>query len=279
MNEAVENGRDFSKMQSCDYSTYSSEEDMMSVLPPHTKVVVTGNNRTKSVLVGLHGVVKKAVGLGGWHWLVLTNGIDVKLQRNALSVVEQPTGNEEDDDLEFENVQWNGSDLGELASEETQKSHRSIHGRPTSTGSSHKNNRDNAPMSLSCDAQSKGLTTFPSAHNDTQKSHRSRNRTHKSTGSSHKNDRKNARKPLSCDAQFKGTATTPPVSTVDLSKLDEDSLRRYWQYFNLMDVAPNPSEVQLVNTVQTHFMSQKLDELQVITEFAKSAKRLKTLSN
>ena len=45
---------------------------------------------------------------------VLTNGIEVKLQRNALSVIEAPTGNEEDDDLEFENVHWNGSDLGEF---------------------------------------------------------------------------------------------------------------------------------------------------------------------
>ena len=34
------------------------------------QVRVTGNNRTKSSLVGLTGVVKKAVGLGGWHWLV-----------------------------------------------------------------------------------------------------------------------------------------------------------------------------------------------------------------
>jgi len=47
-----------------------SSEEELSVLPRHTKVVVTGNNRTKSVLVGLQGVVKKAVGLGGWHWLV-----------------------------------------------------------------------------------------------------------------------------------------------------------------------------------------------------------------
>ncbi|KAG5374347.1 hypothetical protein IGI04_042327 [Brassica rapa subsp. trilocularis] len=47
----------------------SSSEEELSVLPRHTKVVVTGNNRTKSVLVGLQGVVKKAVGLGGWHWL------------------------------------------------------------------------------------------------------------------------------------------------------------------------------------------------------------------
>lgn len=74
-----------------------SGEEELSVLPRHTKVIVTGNNRTKSVLVGLHGVVKKAVGLGGWHWLVLTNGLEVKLQRNALSVLEAPTGQEEDE--------------------------------------------------------------------------------------------------------------------------------------------------------------------------------------
>jgi hypothetical protein len=52
------------------YSSSTSEEEA-SALPVHTKVVVTGNNRTKSVLIGLQGVVKKAVGLGGWHWLVL----------------------------------------------------------------------------------------------------------------------------------------------------------------------------------------------------------------
>ncbi|KAH9620193.1 hypothetical protein KSS87_005384 [Heliosperma pusillum] len=78
-----------------------SGDEELSVLPRHTKVIVTGNNRTKSVLVGLQGVVKKAVGLGGWHWLVLKNGIEVKLQRNALSVLEPPTGNEEDDDLDL----------------------------------------------------------------------------------------------------------------------------------------------------------------------------------
>lgn len=55
-------------------SSYSrdteSGDEELSVLPRDTKVVVKGNNRTKSVLVGLQGVVKKAVGLGGWHWLV-----------------------------------------------------------------------------------------------------------------------------------------------------------------------------------------------------------------
>ena len=33
-------------------------------------------------------IVKKAVGLGGWHWLVLGGGDEVKLQRNALTVLE-----------------------------------------------------------------------------------------------------------------------------------------------------------------------------------------------
>lgn len=46
------------------------EDDGQALLPRHTKVRVTGNNRTKHSLVGLSGVVKKAVGLGGWHWLV-----------------------------------------------------------------------------------------------------------------------------------------------------------------------------------------------------------------
>ncbi|KAI4321003.1 hypothetical protein MLD38_034427 [Melastoma candidum] len=80
MIDAVENSR--LQLQSFGVGGDSSEEEL-SVLPRHTKVIVTGNNRTKSVLVGLQGVVKKAVGLGGWHWLVLANGIEVKLQRKC----------------------------------------------------------------------------------------------------------------------------------------------------------------------------------------------------
>ncbi|KAL4372564.1 uncharacterized protein LOC107495972 isoform X1 [Arachis duranensis] len=200
-----------------------SSEEELSVLPRHTKVVVTGNNRTKSVLVGLQGVVKKAVGLGGWHWLVLTNGIEVKLQRNALSVIEAPTGNEEDDDLEFENVQWNGSDM---------------------------------------------------ASDDTQKSHKSRHRTHRSLGSSHKTMSRS----FSGDSQSKGSISMPHGGTkVDLSKLEMAALWRYWRHFNLVDAVPNPSKEQLVDVVQRHFMSQQMDELQVIMGFVQAAKRLKTV--
>ena len=61
-------------------------DEEVSVLPRHTKVIVRGNNWTRTV------------GLDGWHWLVLllTNGVEVKLQRNALSVLKPPTGLEED---------------------------------------------------------------------------------------------------------------------------------------------------------------------------------------
>ncbi|GAB4852048.1 hypothetical protein Ancab_016241 [Ancistrocladus abbreviatus] len=205
------------------HSCGESSEEELSVLPRHTKVVVTGNNRTKSVLVGLQGVVKKAVGLGGWHWLVLTNGIEVKLQRNALSVIEAPTGNEEDDDLEFENGTWNVSDMGS---------------------------------------------------DDTQKCHRSRHRTHKSSGSSHKTISRS----FSCDSQSKGSVSTPYGSTkVDLSKLEMAALWRYWRHFNLVKAIPNPSREQLIDVVQRHFMSQQLDELQVIVGFVQAAKRLKTV--
>jgi len=63
------------------HQSHSGEEggEGLSVLPRHTKVLVTGNNRTKSVLVGLQGVVTKAVGLGGWHWLVKFSLIELLL--------------------------------------------------------------------------------------------------------------------------------------------------------------------------------------------------------
>lgn len=200
-----------------------SSEEELSVLPRHTKVVVTGNNRTKSVLVGLQGVVKKAVGLGGWHWLVLTNGIEVKLQRNALSVLEAPTGLEDDDDLECENMQWTVSDM---------------------------------------------------ASDDTPKSQRRRHRSHKSVGSY----QKTLSRSFSCDSQSKGSVSHIQVATkVDLGKLEITALWRYWRHFNLVDVVPNPTKLQLIDVVQRHFMSQQLDELQVIVGFAQAAKRLKTI--
>ena len=46
---------------------------------------------------------------------VLKNGDEVKLQRNALSVLEPPTGNEEDDDYDFDDSS-SGCEVGEKES-------------------------------------------------------------------------------------------------------------------------------------------------------------------
>ena len=70
-------------------------------LAKHTKVKIIGNNRTKQKLVGLNATVKKSVNLGGWHWLLLENGKEVRLQKNALEVISLPTG-EEEDSIEFQ---------------------------------------------------------------------------------------------------------------------------------------------------------------------------------
>jgi hypothetical protein len=45
---------------------------------------------------------------------VLTNGAQVKLQRNALSVIEAATGQEDDDDIEEDNLFFHGHSLGSV---------------------------------------------------------------------------------------------------------------------------------------------------------------------
>ncbi|XP_078156239.1 uncharacterized protein LOC144552003 [Carex rostrata] len=200
-----------------------SREEEMAVLPKHTKVVVTGNNRTKSVLVGLHGIVKKAVGSGGWHWLVLTNGIEVKLQRNALCVIEAPSS-PEGDEAECKMVQINGSDI-----DNTQSSIK-----PIKSQRSNRNHKGPHYKSLSCS-----------------------------------NSDSNSKSSIS---------STGPTTKVDLSKLETRALWRYFRHFNLQVESPNPSKEQLLDAVQRHFMSQELDELQVICGFLKAAKRLKNTS-
>jgi hypothetical protein len=49
---------------------YESGDEELIVTPRPAKVIITGNNWTKSVLFGLQGLLKKAAGLGGWHLLV-----------------------------------------------------------------------------------------------------------------------------------------------------------------------------------------------------------------
>ncbi|KAG0457477.1 hypothetical protein HPP92_022634 [Vanilla planifolia] len=208
-------------------SREESGDEELSVLPRHTKVIVTGNNRTKSVLVGLQGVVKKAVGLGGWHWLVLKNGVEVKLQRNALSVLEAPTGNEEDDeDMDCDNSFCSSSEMvdkdADYPSIEFQKptKPRVRHTRP-----------------WTCSAKSTNRCNYRDVQSNSHKPH----------------------------------------SKVNLAKLGTATLWRYWKHFNLVAINPNPSKQQLISGVQHHFLSQQVEEKEVIMRFINAAKRLKSL--
>lgn len=65
-------------------------DESAPLLPRRTKVLVTGNNRTKSSLVGLEGYVKKAVGLGGWHWLVRDRPVGriVPLDLDVIQIID-----------------------------------------------------------------------------------------------------------------------------------------------------------------------------------------------
>ena len=65
----------------------SHEDEDLALLPRHTKIVVIGNNRTKASLVGLSGTVKKAVGLGGWHWLVCSTAMRQQCTNQYLSAL------------------------------------------------------------------------------------------------------------------------------------------------------------------------------------------------
>lgn len=56
------------------------------VLPRAARVIITGNARTSRNLVGKRGVIKKAVGAGGWHLLVrlVRCGCDVEQNKRLF---------------------------------------------------------------------------------------------------------------------------------------------------------------------------------------------------
>ncbi|URE39685.1 hypothetical protein MUK42_18099 [Musa troglodytarum] len=240
----------------CSARTPSSQEESgdeeLSVLPRHTKVIVTGNNRTKSVLVGLQGVVKKAVGLGGWHWLVLKNGVEVKLQRNALSVLEAPTGNEDDDeDIDCDNSFCSSSDMGDkdadYSSLEFHKptKPRVRQTRPWTAASAKSNGRGN--------------------HRDT-----------------HANGHKPQMVRRCCihfEIKFVQTGDASLVEILEaLQSCMFPALVAIKAPTDVqVNINPNPTKEQLIHGVQNHLLSQQLDEMQVIVGFIHTAKRLKTL--
>lgn len=64
---------------------------------------------------------------------------------------------------------------------------------------------------------------------------------------------------------------------VNLAKLGTGSLWRYCRSFHLANISSNPSKEQLISAVQKHFSSQKVDEVEVVVEFIRAAKRLQSV--
>ncbi|KAF8027635.1 hypothetical protein BT93_E0521 [Corymbia citriodora subsp. variegata] len=201
-----------------------SGDEELSVLPRHTKVIVTGNNRTKSVLVGLQGVVKKAVGLGGWHWLVLKNGVEVKLQRNALSVLEHPTGNEDDGDHNMDSS---------TDSDTVEKEHII-----STNTNSHKLGKPKVQ-------HAKPLVTPAARKSAIHGSYR----------------------------DVRSIIQAPQL--IDLAKLSTYALWRYCRHFKLISASGNPMRSDMLNIAERHFLSQRVNEEEVIRDFIRMAKRRK----
>ena len=84
-----------------------------------TVVEVSGNGRTKECWLGKRGVVRKAMGVGGWYVIQTSDdGQRVKLRRSALTVVEPPSDdavpeNEDGDDDDVEDDVENGEEEGD----------------------------------------------------------------------------------------------------------------------------------------------------------------------
>ena len=62
-----------------------------AVLPRGSVVKITGNNRTKKELLNRKGLVLSAQTLGGWHEVALYDGANVRVQRNALTLLDAPS--------------------------------------------------------------------------------------------------------------------------------------------------------------------------------------------
>lgn len=110
----------------------------------------------------------------------------MKLQRNALSVLEHPTGNEVDNDLEVEHTQWNNpSDMSKFGSLSL-----SING---------------PKLSNICGMLRLFFHCVFAATEDTLKPHKSKQRGHRSSRLS----QKAMCRALSCDSHSKNSSITP----------------------------------------------------------------------
>ncbi|KAK4793962.1 hypothetical protein SAY86_011956 [Trapa natans] len=163
--------------------------------------------------------------------IVLKNGVEVKLQRNALSVLEHPSGNEDDGDLDFY----------------------------SSSGSDTVDNKDH---------DFSNAISFP-------KISKPRVRHTRPWSSSPTNSCKPMNRGMYRDVQ---SIIQSPHMRVNLAKLGADSLSKYCRYYKLVSVNSNTSREEMLSAVERHFLihQQRLSEAQVIMNFVRAAKRMKS---
>lgn len=229
-----------------------SEDVDLSLLPRHTKVVITGNNRTKTALVGQHGLVTKAVGLGGWHWLTLANGEEVRLQRNALSVLEHPNPEEVKENEALEARQAAAAAAAAVASRHHQQNgfgtHNSLGPRSSVNGVTKRATRPQQHSYNNPNLSSQRKTS----HQHQRKASVMRAPGHHPSGGHHHSGKRET--------------MAHHATTINFSKLESGSLRKYRRHYKL-PVGPNATKDQLVHAVQVHCSGETVDESHVLAGF------------
>ncbi|KAI8466267.1 MAG: hypothetical protein J3K34DRAFT_66519 [Monoraphidium minutum] len=229
-----------------------------ATLPRLTRCIISGNNRTKPSLIGLEATVKRASGLGGWHWLVLPSGEEIKLQRNALQVIE--LGPEE-------------AASGDSSEEEQEIEARASFGRAEILD---RPRVRRPPRSLSpvpdMFKPPPGAAPRPSSSGGSGGSSAGRFHPYQPAAAPHpsKSSPTSAPGPRAAAA----AAAASACEALNLMKLDTASLRRYRRVHQLGDVDASAPRDQLATAVSRHFRSQEvLDEGGVLLAFCAALRR------
>lgn len=221
----------------------SDSDSTAAILARGTIVVIRGNARTKASLIGQRAVVRRAVGLGGWHWLqVLPSGEEVKLQRNALEVLERPSGHEPDFSEEEEEEARRQQQAAAAAA-------AAARGYTYEPAEPHAEDRPRPPRRPSSvppggrPAASAGGSLF-----DADYGAAGRTRLHSSRA---------------------GGSGQPRIN---LGKLQTAALKRYGAVYHLPEESAASREA-LLDAVSEHFAAQQVDESEVIACFLSAVKR------
>lgn len=224
------------------------------VLPRNSRVRIVGNNRTKWDLIGRVGVVRAAQTLGGWHEVELTDGGIVRVQRNALTVLQLPP---DDPPSSAVRIQANHSKqpTHQQNFHSTQQPHHSL---PFSSSSSSRHLSSKIPLN----------TANPGVLPNSPASRRHQHSRHYNHHYQQYHQRQFRAKPLSGVGKVRDGASPVAVKALhaNISKLHVNSLHRYRSAYNL-NIAKDCSKDELVGAVSRHFQRNTVNETEVISNF------------